>query len=119
MLEENTQQLKQLIDRLHEQFINTTGPIDKKDHEFFERVKSETKPYFEWNQTWREQAEEFVKARDVRVHPNQIKSTHENIEMLILHSYYLDVQRKRYKELFQSAHYVLDMILADLNRMTD
>ncbi|WP_173916334.1 DUF1798 family protein [Halobacillus sp. Marseille-Q1614] len=111
---ELTNELKKLIDDRHEKFINTEGPIDKKDYEFFNRVKEETKPMFELAEDWLMAAEEFVKKRDVRVHPNQVKSTHENVEMLILHSYYLDVERKRFKELHQSSHYVLDMILADI-----
>ncbi|ARI77287.1 YppE family protein [Halobacillus mangrovi] len=115
-LKQHTEELKQLIDQRHIQFVETEGPIDKKDHSFFDKVKKETKPMFNLNNTWRDEAETFVKNRKAKVHPNQVKSTHENIEMIILHSYYLDIHRKRFKELFQSAHYVLDMILDDLNK---
>ncbi|MBA2173913.1 DUF1798 family protein [Halobacillus locisalis] len=108
-----TEQLKTLIDERHHHFINTEGPIDKSDRSFFEQVKKETSPMFEMNLSWRDEAEAFVKDRRASVHPNQVKSTHENIDMIILHSYYLDVDLKRFKELHQSAHYVLDMILDD------
>ncbi|MGP4067849.1 YppE family protein [Halobacillus sp. B29] len=114
-LEEHTKDLKQLIDRLHTQFLETEGPVDKKNHAFFEKVKKETSPMFDLNSRWSEEAEEYVKNRGASVHPNQIKSTNENIEMIILHSYYVDVHRKRFKELYQSVHYVLDMILSDIN----
>ncbi|QAS50817.1 YppE family protein [Halobacillus litoralis] len=113
-LKTNTEKIKQLIDRLHGRFLNTEGPVDKKSHEFFNKVKEDTAPMFELTQTWMEEAEEFVKSRKANVHPNQVKSTHENLEMIILHSYYLDIPMKRYKELYQSSHYVLDMILDDL-----
>ncbi len=118
-LKNETLAVKQMIDRLHELYLTTDGPVDKKDLGFFEKVKKETAPLFELNNGWVEQAEIFVKNRGTRVHPNQVKSTHENIEMLILHSYYLDIERKRYKELFQSSHYVLDMIIDDLDRAGD
>ncbi|MCA0983061.1 YppE family protein [Halobacillus yeomjeoni] len=114
-MKQHTKELKQLIDRLHLQFIESEGPVDKKDHAFFNKVKQETGPMFEINEAWRDEAEVFVKERKASVHPNQVKSTHENIEMIILHSYYLDVDRKRFKELYQSVHYVLDMMLNDLS----
>ncbi|WP_226579239.1 YppE family protein [Halobacillus litoralis] len=115
-LKQHTEEMKQLIDQQHIRFLNTEGPVDKKSHEFFSQVKNETAPMFELNNAWMEEAEAFVKNRKARVHPNQVKSTHENMEMIILHSYYLDVPRKRFKELYQSSHYVLDMILSDLEQ---
>ncbi|TGB04566.1 DUF1798 family protein [Halobacillus salinus] len=115
-LQRETEQLKQIIEERHKLFINSEGPVDKTDRELFERVKEETKPMFDLNNSWLENAEVFVKNRHTSVHPNQVKSTHENIEMIILHSYYLDVHRKRFKELYQSVHYVLDMILDDINK---
>ncbi|WP_079530095.1 DUF1798 family protein [Halobacillus hunanensis] len=115
-LQETTIKIKQMIDDLHEQFIKAEDPADTKSLEFFHKVKSETAPMFELTSQWLEEAEEFVKSRSVSVHPNQVKSTHENIEMLILHSYYHDVERKRFKELHQSSHYVLDMVLNDLEK---
>ncbi|MFC7320659.1 YppE family protein [Halobacillus campisalis] len=111
-----TMNLKELIDERLEKYLITEGPIDKKDHNFFEKVKTETAPMFSLANEWLGEAEQFVKNRGVSVHPNQVKSTHENIEMLVLHSYYLDVEKKRFKELHQSSHYVLDMILDDIKK---
>ncbi|SIS37222.1 DUF1798 family protein [Salimicrobium flavidum] len=113
-LYELTHRLKSSIDELHDRYLRESGPVDRSDHEFFEKVKEETTPYFSLVQEWFEVAEPFVKNREVSVHPNQIQSTNENIEMLILHSYYLDVEKNRYKDLYQSSHYVLDMVLDNL-----
>jgi hypothetical protein len=115
-LRKYTEEMKELIDRQHLRFLNTEGPVDKKSYEFFGQVKKETAPMFKLNNEWMEAAETFVKNRNANVHPNQVKSTHENMEMIILHSYYLDVHRKRFKELYQSSHYVLDMILNDIEK---
>ncbi|SDI98869.1 DUF1798 family protein [Salimicrobium halophilum] len=113
-LQQSTIQLKEAIDTLHDRYLAHSEPADRTDHEFFEKVKRETTPHFTLAQEWFEQAEVFVKSREVSVHPNQIQSTHENIEMLILHSYYLDVDKNRYKNLYNSSHYVLDMVLDNL-----
>ncbi|RWZ60303.1 DUF1798 family protein [Halobacillus fulvus] len=111
-----TEQLKKIIEERHEHFISHEGPVNKSDRDFFQKVKSETSDMFELNNKWRDEAEIFVKDRETSVHPNQVKSTHENIEMIILHSYYLDIHRKRFKELYQSAHYVMDMVLSDIEK---
>lgn len=113
-LQQDTMQLKQIIEERHQQFVESEGSVDKSDRSFFDQVKEETRSMFELNNRWFEKAEVFVKNRHTSVHPNQVQSTHENIEMLILHSYYLDVHRKRFKELYQSVHYVLDMVLDDI-----
>ncbi|MCP3025894.1 DUF1798 family protein [Halobacillus sp. A5] len=114
-----TLDVKELIDELHKKFMETEGPVDKNDHDFFHNVKKETKPLFDLTFMWLEAAESFVKNRGISVHPNQVKSTQENIEMLILHSYYLDIDKKRFKELHQSSHYVLDMILTDIDKQKE
>ena len=115
-LKANTNKLKRLIDERHQRFLNTEGPVEKKSYDFFNQVKKETDPMFRLTNEWVKEAEAFVKDRKTNVHPNQVKSTHENIEMIILHSYFLDVHRKRFKELYQSSHYVLDMVLDDIER---
>ncbi|MBM7552505.1 DUF1798 family protein [Thalassobacillus pellis] len=110
-----TMELKRLSDHLAERYAAGEGPVDRKDHDFFQMVKKETMPLFEKNDKWLDTASAFVKDREVKVHPNQVQSTHENIELLILHSFYLDVKKKRYNELHHSVHYVLDMILTSLS----
>ncbi|MFD1018447.1 DUF1798 family protein [Thalassobacillus hwangdonensis] len=106
-----TNNIRHLIDQLQEKFDQQQEPVDRKDKAYFEVVKKETAPMFELNDQWLELASEYVKNREVKVHPNQVKSTHENIELLILHSYFFDVKKKRYRELNHSVHYVLDMIV--------
>ncbi|WP_347860502.1 DUF1798 family protein [Salimicrobium sp. PL1-032A] len=113
-LEQTTNQLKETIDSLHDRYLEQSEPVDRTDHAFFEKVKKETAPHFELTKKWFEEAEVFVKDREVSVHPNQVQSTYENIEMLILHSYYLDIDKNRYKDLYHSSHYVLDMVLDNL-----
>ncbi|WP_028782997.1 DUF1798 family protein [Thalassobacillus devorans] len=112
-LNELTIQIKDMVEKLRTRYEAQEGPADRNDHEFFQKVKTETAPMFQLNDKWLETAEEFVKDKQVNVHPNQVKSTHENVELLILHSYYIDVKKKRYQELNHSVHYVMDMLMND------
>ncbi|WP_163969826.1 DUF1798 family protein [Oceanobacillus halotolerans] len=109
-----TKQFKIYLDQLQQRFETADPPESRKDHAFFEKVKKETKPIYELLEEWEEKALDVVKRRVVNVHPQQVTSTKENMELLLMHSYYIDVKRKRYMELNHSIHYILDQLLNDL-----
>ncbi|MBM7569866.1 DUF1798 family protein [Aquibacillus albus] len=117
-LTKTTRDLKRILEELKAHYLENEKPEDKRDKAFFEFVKHKTTPVYERLKKWEDEALEFVKNREVHVHPQQIASTKENMELLLLHSYYIDVKRKRYMELNQSVHYVLDILLNDLSNQT-
>lgn len=99
---------------LKEYYLTHERPENKRDPELFLFVKENTEPVFNMVDKWYEEALSFVKDRSVNVHPQQIESTEENIKLLLLHSYYVDVRRKRYMELYQSVIYVFDILKNDI-----
>ncbi|SDB90964.1 protein of unknown function [Pelagirhabdus alkalitolerans] len=109
MLIEKNHQIRIMLEKLRKQYLESDPPEDIKNIDFFNQVKEETNPMFELAKEWSDIADEQVKARKINIHPSQVQSTQENIELVILHSYYIDVDRKRYFELHQSIDYVLDM----------
>lgn len=110
-LKEQTEQLKQYLDQLKERYEGNTPPENMKDKQFFLIMKEDTIAIYDLLETWEKDALEVIKDRKVNVHPHQITSTKENMELLILHSYYIDTRRKRYMELNRSSHYILDQLL--------
>lgn len=113
-LKEQTNLLINHVERLKNLFEHTDPPENMKDREFFEFVKDETTPIYDLSKSWEELALEAVKSRKVKVHPNQVTSTKENLELLLMHSYYHDVRQRRYMELYKSIIYVCNQILRDL-----
>lgn len=111
LLVEYTIQLKKDLAGLRELFENNTPPEDRRDKEYFEMVKVKTLPIYELLEKWEELALKVVKEDKISVHPNQISSTRENMELVLMHSYYVDVRRRRYMELHQSILYVFDQLL--------
>lgn len=109
-----TELLKKHLDQLKDIYEANEPPESVNDKHFFLQMKESTAPIYDLLEKWEEQALEFVKTRKVNVHPHQILSTKENIELLILHSYYVDIRRKRYMELNHSSHYIFDQLLRDL-----
>lgn len=115
VLRRQTEQLKKYIDQLKERYELNDPPKDIRDKSFFLTMKDETEEFYKLLETWKDHALEIIKNRKINVHPHQIISTTENIELLILHSYYIDARRKRYMELNKSCHYIFDQILRGIH----
>ncbi|MFB1098805.1 DUF1798 family protein [Terribacillus sp. JSM ZJ617] len=110
-------QLSDLMARLKERFLTHEPPSEKHDKAFFEMVKKETEPMYLLLRKWHQAAEEFVQQREVSVHPQQVKSTEENVHLIILHSYYIDIKSERYMDYHQSIGYVIQLLDEDLDRI--
>lgn len=113
-VKEKTIELKKHLQSLKDNYERNNPPENKKDLAFFNYVKNETDPVFKLVQSWESDALEIVKQRKVNVHPHQIVSTRENMELLLMHSYYIDAKRKRYMELNHSVLFIFDQLLREI-----
>ncbi|SES79834.1 protein of unknown function [Oceanobacillus limi] len=114
-LANRTQKLKDELDRLKRIYEKNEPPENRSDKVFFSKVKENTTPIYDSLGIWEEQALAIVKEKKINVHPHQITSTRENMELLLMHSYYVDVRRKRYMELNKSVHYIFDQLLHEIS----
>jgi len=110
-----TQQLKQHLNKLKERYDHFEPPKNRRDKDFFELVKRETTPVYNLLEMWEEMALEKVKEREINVHPQQVTTTRENMELVLMHSYYIDARRKRYMEINHSVLYIFDQIISELS----
>ncbi|MFB1049348.1 DUF1798 family protein [Paraliobacillus sp. JSM ZJ581] len=108
-----TIELKEHLKRLKHNFFYQDKPKNKRDLNFFSYVKEVTNPVFHIIEQWEHNTANAVKNRELSIHPQQVVSTRENIELLLLHSYYIDVKQDRYMNLYNSVLYVLDIILEE------
>lgn len=113
---EQTQQFKEHVNKMKEKYEQNNPPEDRRDKEFFLQVKKYTAPIYELLDEWEDKTLQVVKERKVNVHPQQVTSTKENMGLLLMHSFYIDVKRKRYMELNHSVHFILDQLLKDLQK---
>lgn len=113
-----TLELKQHLNLLQELYENNNPPENMRDKKFFYKMKEETEPIYELLNHWETLALECIKQnKNVGVHPQQIISTKENMELLIMHSYYHDCRHRRYMELNYSIHYILDQLQRELMKI--
>lgn len=113
-LKNQTVELKRHLNRLKDKYENNEPPENKKDRQFFLKVKEESTPIYELLAKWEEDSLEIVKERKINAHPQQITSTRENMELLLMHSFYIDVKRKRFMELNNSIAYIFDQLIREL-----
>ncbi|WP_249871835.1 DUF1798 family protein [Oceanobacillus saliphilus] len=113
-LKNQTELLKEHLFRLKAIFEKNSPPESTKDKAFFLMVKEETMPVYQLLEEWEDGALKVVKERKAKVHPHQITSTKENMELVLMHSYYVDTRRKRYMELHRSIIYVFDLLMEDI-----
>ncbi|GAB4073609.1 hypothetical protein GCM10028778_11120 [Barrientosiimonas marina] len=116
-LEQQTRQLVEQLDQLKAIYEANNPPESKLDKAFFEMVKKRTEPVYALLAEWEENALRAVKERKINMHPQQVSSTRENMELLLLNSYYVDVRRKQYMEFHHSIQFILDQLLNELKKV--
>ncbi|MGM8365377.1 DUF1798 family protein [Virgibacillus sp. W0181] len=113
-LKKMTEQLQVELEQLKLRYEKGEKPESKNDKQFFLAMKEKTTPIYNLLEEWESAALQATKQRIIKVHPQQINSTKENVEMIILHSYYVDERRKRYMELNHSCSYIFNQLLNEL-----
>ncbi|MGP4071910.1 DUF1798 family protein [Piscibacillus sp. B03] len=98
------------LEAIHHRYFNERK-FDRKNYDDFNLMKKEATPIFEKIEKWEEDANKVVHL--IPIFPNQIKNTKDNLEIMILHSYFNDVRKKRFVELYQSVKYNMNLILED------
>lgn len=115
------QRIKQLtetlilqLDDLHEHF-KKRDDIDTNTEQYFSYVKSELNDKFLLLEDWYRLTHEKIKNGQLNVPETMLESTKDNMEQLMLHSYYFDVRIRRYNEIKKSCLYVYHTILDEIN----
>lgn len=113
-LKEQTMQLKAALEQLKEHFDQLEAPIPLNDREQFMKMKQKTTAIYELLEAWETHALKLIQAGQLNIIPQQIIAAKENIELIIPHSYYKDIRRRRYMEYNRSCHYIFNQLLAEI-----
>lgn len=101
------------IEQCHDRFL--TGERPERERDFFLFVKEETNPVFDTLDNWINESSKLVEQRKIKVlHQQQIDATKENMESLILHSYYKDTRKRRFMEIYKSCYYIFAQVQKEL-----
>ncbi len=87
-----------------------TPPAKLNDRESFNVIKEEVTPQFQLLEQWEDELLTDIKTEALSIHPSLVQSTRENMELIIMHSFYHDTDIKRFNELVKAVDVVLDMV---------
>lgn len=107
--EKFTNELVNILIECEKRFLSREKP--KKSRAFFEAIRHELDEAFKKIDIWEKNALDVIDSYKLRVHPQQIQSTKENMEQIILHSYYVDLRKRRFMEMVKSCHFVFDQLM--------
>lgn|SRR5699024_4843228 len=101
---DKTKKLIHALDLLEEKYRSETD-VDR-SRTYFNKIKPEVETYLNLLEEWGELAHPLSKKGLLAIFPQQIDATIDNMRVLIMHSYYKDVRKRRYMEMKQSCYYV-------------
>jgi len=113
----SSQQLLQHLEECKKRFEQLNEKPEKTEEYFYDDVK----PYFElvMNKAneWKPLAVKWVSEYKPKyIHLTQIDSAMENIEQVVLQSFYKDVNKQRFHNLHHSVEYILNGMIEQMDR---
>lgn len=107
-----TEQLLQYLDACHKRFLKGKKP--ERDRSFFEMVKKETNPIFALLNEWEKNVLGLIDQSLTTLYPQQIHATTENMQAVIIQSYYKDIRKRRFIESYKSCYYIFRQLVKEL-----
>lgn len=108
-----TEKLLEEVNQCQDRFLSGEKP--EKNREFFNAIRKEADETFNLLDGWVKQATVLVEQKEIKVlHLQQIEATKENVESLVLHSYYKDTRKRRFIEIYKSCYYIFAQVLKEL-----
>jgi hypothetical protein len=115
-----SRELLQLLDDCKVRFEKIKQKPEKTESLFYNEVKPAFEMVMNQATKWKPLAEAWVKEHKPKyIHLSQIESTIDNIEQIVLQSFYKDVNNQRFHNLHNSVEYIIDSILAEIKVGTD
>lgn len=108
---EKTEALMKATQEAKERFAHGERPT--KDRDFFMLVKAETDLTFNILDEWVALTMASSETNELALYPQQIEATKENMQSLLLHSYYKDTRKRRFMEIYKSCYYIFAQLLKE------
>lgn len=87
----------------------------ERNRTFFSHVKTETEALFSLLDVWEKKATQLAQEKRISIFPQQVTATTDNMQALIMHSYYKDVRKRRYMEIQQACQYIFSQCIEENN----
>lgn len=106
-----TKTIDQIKQACFSRYNEKEASVKLNDREAFKHIQKEVTPHFFLLEEWEKTILSDIRARALPIHPSLIQSTRENMELIIMHSFYHDTTDARFNELVKSVDVVFDMVI--------
>ena len=108
----SSKQLLELMDDCKARFEGRNQKPEKTESLFYNEVRPMYESVMNLAKNWKPLAEAWlVENKPKYIHKAQIESTIENIEQVVLQSFYKDINNQRFHNLHHSVEYIITSIL--------
>jgi Mg2+ and Co2+ transporter CorA len=114
----SSKKLLQHMNECRDRFEKTILKPEKTEALFYKEVRPKFELVMNHANIWKPLAEAWVKEQQPKyIHLSQIESTIDNIEQIVLQSFYKDVNKQRFHNLHHSVEYIIKSIVSELNEI--
>ncbi|WP_175639685.1 DUF1798 family protein [Metabacillus schmidteae] len=104
--------LLQCLTECKQRFESFQKKPEKTDAYFYEQVKPTFELVKDKADVWEQLASEWIKKKRPKyIHQSQIDSARENLEQVVLQSFYKDINNQRFHNMHHSVEYLLNTII--------
>lgn len=104
-----------ILEDCKQRFESIKQKPEKTEELFYQDVKPTFELILNKVEIWKPLAEDWVKVNKPKyIHSAQIESTIDNIEQIVLQSFYKDINKQRFHNLYNSVEYVMSSILNEI-----
>jgi len=111
----SSQHLLELLQESKQRFESFQEKPEKTEAYFYDQVKPNFEMMKDKSNVWEQLALEWIKEKKPKyIHPSQIESAMENVEQVVLQSFYKDINKQRFNNLHHSVEYLLNNIMDEI-----
>lgn len=111
----SSQHLLELLQESKQRFESFQEKPEKTESYFYDQVKPNFEMMKDKLNVWEQLALEWIQKKKPKyIHPSQIESAMENVEQVVLQSFYKDINKQRFTNLHHSVEYLLNNIMDEI-----
>lgn len=112
-----TELLIEQLESLKSLFLSTNEKVEN-NRAYFTLVKEKTKAVYQLLDEWEEVLLAWAEKTEKTMYIERITSTKRTMEALILHSYYNDIRKKQYMNMYHSCYYTFSQFMKEFTNET-
>lgn len=113
-VKEMTEELLSYLYKWQEVYEKSEKP-EQNNADFFKKVQAAITPAYDLIDQWEVATKKLIQTKKITIFPQQIDATVKSMRAIALHTYYIDVRKRRYMDIHKSCEYVFQLLLREIS----